>query len=47
MTFGSMDEKLFAFYCLETFANKYLSIDPNVTIILRLDAPSSGDSNEL
>jgi hypothetical protein len=46
MSFGSMDEKLLAFYCLETFADNILSIDPNDMNILWLDAPGYGDSNE-
>jgi len=46
MSFGFMDGKLLAFYCLETFANNFSSIDPNDMIILRLDAPCYGESNE-
>jgi hypothetical protein len=46
MTFGSIDKKLLAFYCLEIFINNFLSIDPNVIKILRLDAPGYDDSNE-
>ena len=29
MSFELMDEMLFVFYCLETFANNILFIDPN------------------
>src|SRR3954454_16990593 len=41
-----IDEKLLAFYCIETFANNFSSIDLNDTKILRLDAPCYDESNE-
>ena len=46
MLFGSINKKLLTFYCLETFANNFLSINSNNMKILRLDAPGYGDSNE-
>ena len=46
MSFESMNKKLLTFYCLETFANNFLSINSNSMKILWLDAPGYGDSNE-
>jgi hypothetical protein len=46
MSFGPTDEKIFAFYSLETFASNFSSVGPNDTKILRLDAPCYDDSNE-
>jgi len=46
MSFELTDEKLLAFYCLETFANNFSSIDSNDMKILQLDAPCYNDSNE-
>jgi hypothetical protein len=46
MSFGPINEKLLAFYYLETFADNILSIDSNDMNILRLDASGYGDSNE-
>jgi len=39
MSFGLADGKILAIYCLETFANNFLSIDPKDIKIVRLDAP--------
>ena len=46
MSFGQIDELLFAFYCLESFANNFSSINPNDIKILRLDASGYDDYNE-
>jgi hypothetical protein len=46
MSFELIYENLFAFCCLQTFANKFPSIDPNDIKILRLDASSYGESIE-
>jgi len=46
MLLGSTDEKLSAFYCLETFAYNFSSSDPNDVKTLRLDAPGYDESNE-
>jgi hypothetical protein len=46
MSFGLTDGKILAFYCLETFANNFSSVNPNDIKILRLDAPGYGESNE-
>ena len=46
MSLGSMDQKLFAFYCLETFAHNFCSIDPRDMKTLRLYAFCQDESNE-
>jgi hypothetical protein len=46
MMFGSIDKMLLAFYCLKIFTNNFLSIDPNIIKILRLDTSGYDDSNE-
>ena len=46
MSLALMDGKILTFYCLETFANNFLSIDAKDIKIVRLDAPQYGDSNE-
>jgi hypothetical protein len=46
MSFGLIDEKLFAFYYLEIFAYNFSSSDPNDVKTLRLDAPGYDESNE-
>jgi hypothetical protein len=46
MMFGSINKTLLAFYCLEIFTNNFLSINPNIIKILRLDTPGYDDSNE-
>ena len=46
MTFSLMDGKLLAFYCLEIFANSFLSIDARDMKTVRLDAPCHVESNE-
>ena len=46
MSFGLADEKLLAFYCLEIFANNFLSINQNDMTILQLDTPDHDDSNK-
>ena len=38
MSLALIDKKLLAFYCLETFANNFLSVDSNDMKILQLDA---------
>ena len=42
-----MDGKLLAFYCLETFVNNILSIDPRDIKFFQLDASRYDESNEL
>ena len=46
MSLALIDGKLLAFYCLETFANNFSSINARDMKILRLDAPGYDDSNE-
>ena len=46
MSLALIDEKLSAFYCLETFAYNFLSSDSNDVKTLRLDAPGYDESNE-
>ena len=46
MFLAPIDGKLFAFYCLETFANNILSIGIRGMKILPFDAHRHGDSNE-
>ena len=46
MSLASMDKMLLAFYCLETFTNKFLSINSNDTRIQQLDVPDYDDSNK-
>jgi hypothetical protein len=46
MSFGLLDRKLLEFYCLEIFANNFLSINQNNMIILLLDTPGHDDSNK-
>ena len=42
-----IDEKLFVFYCLQTFWNILRSIDPRDMYLLPLDASCHDESNEL
>ena len=44
MALASIDEKLFAFYCLEAFDNSSLSIDPRNMRIPPFDASHHGES---
>ena len=44
MALASIDEKLFAFYCLETFDNSFLSINPRNMKIPPFDASRHGES---
>ena len=46
MSFELADEKLLAFYCLQTFANNFSFVNSNNIIILRLDASDYGESNK-
>ena len=46
MSLASIDEKLFAFYALETFANNFLSIDARDMKIPPFDAHRHDESNE-
>src|SRR6266487_4818792 len=46
MSLESMDQKLFAFYCLETFIHNFCSIDPGDMKTLRLYAFCQDESNE-
>jgi len=46
MSLGSMDQKLFAFYCLETFAHNFCSVDPRDMKTLRLYVLCQDESNE-
>jgi len=47
MAFALTDGRILAIYCLKIFANNFLSTSPKDMIIVRLDAPRQGDSNEL
>jgi len=47
MSLGSIYDGLFAFFCLQIFADISLSIDPRGIKIPPFDASHQGDSNEL
>ena len=47
MSLALMDGKISTFYCLETFANNFLSINAKDIKIVRLDASRHDNSNEL
>ena len=46
MSLGLIDGKILAIYCLKTFVNNFLFINPKDIKILRLDAPGYDESNE-
>ena len=46
MSFGLTDEKLLAFYCLQTFTNSFPFINPNDIKTLRLDASGYDKPNK-